>query len=262
MEHVLVGRLTARVSPAFTDVLSGATVKLYRIEDTGPAVEAGRILNDEEVRAEERRLLAQGDSDDQGAYSVGLQRDRPRGYRGSPHPYAGEPLEMHLLFLRVGSDRDWAPGVPVQVSVGPVAPEWREVDGTLRAEHPVELPEAVWGSVRAALDEWVVTGRVTDAGGAPLPGVTVEAFDADLVQHDFLGTAVTGPEGRFRIDFQGEAFRRTPGGVGSFESGGPDLFFKVRGTDGSILLEEGRGEAGREGRKNAAGCMHADLVVG
>jgi hypothetical protein len=262
MEYVIAGRLTGRISPEYADDLSGATVKLYRVEADGEHGPPHVILSHEEVRAEEYRLVAQADADGTGAYSINIGRDRPRGNRGSLHAYAGEPLEMHLLFLRVGSGSDWAPKGAVQIRVGVVRPEWREEGGELRATHSVELPEEAWARVRSELDEWVVAGRVTQSAGTPLAGVTVQAFDADVVQHDFLGSSVTDERGRFRIDFKGEAFRKTVGGVAKYEMGGPDLFFKVVGPDGTMLLEEDRNHAGRDGRRDVAGCLHADLIVG
>lgn len=66
-----------------------------------------------------------------------------------------------------------------------------------------------------------VYGVVREAeSGRPLPGLSVRAFDKDLVTDDELGTATTGPDGRFELAFTELAFRD------AFEQR-PDLYFQV-----------------------------------
>ncbi|HEX2483966.1 MAG TPA: hypothetical protein VHQ66_01615 [Myxococcota bacterium] len=66
-----------------------------------------------------------------------------------------------------------------------------------------------------------VFGIVREAeSGRPLPGLFVHAFDKDVVLDDELGTAITGPDGRFEIAFTALAFR-------DVVEERPDLYFRV-----------------------------------
>jgi hypothetical protein len=66
-----------------------------------------------------------------------------------------------------------------------------------------------------------VYGVVREAeSGRPLPGLSVRAFDKDLVTDDELGTVMTGADGRFELAFTELAFRD------AFEQR-PDLYFRV-----------------------------------
>ena len=61
--------------------------------------------------------------------------------------------------------------------------------------------------------------RETESG-RPLPGLFVRAFDKDVFADDELGTATTGPDGRFELAFTELAFR-------DVVELRPDLYFRL-----------------------------------
>jgi hypothetical protein len=66
-----------------------------------------------------------------------------------------------------------------------------------------------------------VFGVVREAeSGRPLPGLFVRAFDKDVVFDDDLGSATTGGDGRFEIDFTELQFR-------DVVESRPDLYFQI-----------------------------------
>lgn len=87
----------------------------------------------------------------------------------------------------------------------------------------------------------VVTGRMVDAFGKPIPGMEVAVFDKDLLASDHLGCCVTGPDGRFSVDFTWSDYKDGP-----FE-GRPDIFLEYTNmstgeTGKSKVFSEAKGK--------------------
>jgi hypothetical protein len=73
--------------------------------------------------------------------------------------------------------------------------------------------------------KYKITGIVRDELGKPISGVSVDAFDSDFgTSEDYVGNAVTNPQGKFEINFDDKAFKE------SFEflERKPDLFVTVK----------------------------------
>ena len=95
----------------------------------------------------------------------------------------------------------------------------------------------------AASDIWIVEGRVKDASGRSLSGVTVSVFDKDLFFDDRLGTAVTDDVGNYQLVYRTKDF-------GDLVESNPDLYVEARDRKGrkfyssrrSIRFEAGRKE--------------------
>ncbi|GLY94446.1 neuraminidase-like domain-containing protein [Actinoplanes sp. NBRC 103695] len=75
----------------------------------------------------------------------------------------------------------------------------------------------------------VVFGVVRDAFGAPLAGVSVQAFDRDLRSEQSLGRAETDDEGRYAVAYSAAQFRRA-------EKDSADLVLAVTDGEGEPLL--------------------------
>jgi hypothetical protein len=126
----------------------------------------------------------------------------------------------------------------------------------------IVIPAVIWCRIRRKADLWVIVGRVTpcDDDTIGLGGLTVTAKDVDIVQHDVLGTAVTNPNGVFRIDYPGDRFRQgTWLDVELF--GGPDVFFEIQDSDGNPLLDEPSHQGRRPGRCDRGPCFCVNLCV-
>jgi hypothetical protein len=107
-----------------------------------------------------------------------------------------------------------------------------------------------------------VCGQVTDCDtGNPIPGLEVEAFDADIVQPDPLGTDTTDSNGWYLIYYSRADFEETPAQFAPIELiGGPDLFFTIQ-YGSNTLLDESPSEGRQSDRENADHCEHVDLCV-
>ncbi len=81
-------------------------------------------------------------------------------------------------------------------------------------------PEPTPGEEVGPLEDWVVTGKVTDQEGTPQEGVLVSLYDKDLIFDDYLGTQKTGDSGEFKFIYLKEGFRDL------FEKK-PDIYLKV-----------------------------------
>jgi hypothetical protein len=75
---------------------------------------------------------------------------------------------------------------------------------------------------------------VSDANGTPLEGLTVKAFDIDLLSDDdYLGHGITAMNGSFTILYRKEQFVKSR--IESIAEGGPDIVLKIYETDGRLL---------------------------
>ncbi len=83
-----------------------------------------------------------------------------------------------------------------------------------------------------------------------------------------MGSAVTDAAGKFRIYYTSADFHKTflspiinvevP--FPPFDSG-PDVYFRIEATDGTVLLAEGRADGHKPGRNNVGHCMCVQLCV-
>lgn len=270
MSYILRGRLRGYVSPDLLEPLSDVTVKLYRVrEDQDAAALAGAdpkhtfaILTGEQVREKDYAFFAQTRANEEGEFTIDLSSKTIYGHRGATHVYSGETFELDVYCATAHGYRPEDGREPVQFTTAVLQPDWQQEGEDQIAYFEYDISQRFWCEVRSALDVWVITGRVTRCGSdEALAGVTVHAFDADLVQDDDLGSAVTDADGRFRIDFMGADFRDTAVRGVSYEAGGPDLYFRIDGSDGRVLLGEKKDRGSQPDRENVGNCFHANLCV-
>jgi hypothetical protein len=221
MSYLFTGKLSAHSCGGSVVPVSDATLKLYRTaeqEERGFAVQTP-----EDVRSREIGHFAQGRTEPDGSFSMDLAAKSIFGHRGSTHPYGGGPFVIDVVSRGLEGIARGVDVEPVQYSIGVVTPSWSGAADRQEARWEHVISAEQWSQVRAALDTWSILGTVLSGRDGPVQGLKVLAYDADLIQDDFLGEALTEAQGRFRIDYPGSAFRRTVVPGADFERGGPDL---------------------------------------
>lgn len=243
-------------NPHHTQTLAGATLIFYHHRKAETAAkrsvwgwnptDPGQISAPEVGRAE---VAADG------SFDAGLE-----GYQGGMLLVA---LEAHGF--------SYAPetGKSAFGLLGAASPAWQDDEEGAVAELTIDLPKVSYCEILEALDLWLVAGRIVDCEthGQPLIGGTVEAFDRDLTQDDFLGSATTDATGSFSIFFASATFKKIPSLPPPWDVipphelfGGPDVFFHVsQGT--ASLLEEPPSTGRTTGRENVPRCSFHELCV-
>lgn len=263
MAYIFKGRLCGYICDECPEPLSHAKVRLYRAAKgrnvTALAVanpkETFQILSDDQVREKGSLLIAEAETDDAGNFSVELAGK-----------YGGEAFEIDVYCGTVPPGLKPRPGVlpPVQFSITTVQPLWRQIDeGTAVAVFNYCVPARYWCTVLARRRLWVICGRLTtcEKPRSPIAGAEVEAFDADWLQDDALGTATTDADGRFRIYYTRHDFEKTIFPFINVELfGGPDVYFVVK-FNGVPILTEGQAQGRSPGRENAHTCLCVELCT-
>ena len=173
--------------------------------------------------------------------------------------YRGELLDVYVCVRAVpGPDHKLLPlKKTVCLFLGTYRPRQSGASWDLR----LFIPQSIWCKLKKLVDAWTVAGRVvTCDGNQPLGHVKVIARDVDITQDDLLGDAFTNSAGVFRIDYMGDQFRK--GTIVDVELfGGPDIYFEVQDSSGTVLLKE-EPCVGRElGRCDSGPCKCVKLCV-
>ncbi|HLG16875.1 MAG TPA: hypothetical protein VJH03_20585 [Blastocatellia bacterium] len=256
------GRLCGLICPECIEPLSGVNVRLYR-HTTEPNVAAlavaspkdtFAILTDDQVRAKASSLIAEAVTDANGNFAFEL---------GSKQGYQGEAFEVDVYCGTVPRRKPRPnPPPPVQFSITTVQPAWRgSAESGFAGGWEYCLPARYWCAIRARFGAWTICGRLsTCTGNAPIQAATVRAFDADWLQDDPLGVAVTDAGGHFRIDYATEDFEKTPlSPFINFELvSGPDVYFTAE-LGGQLILNEDRSIARTPARENIGHCFCVKL---
>jgi len=83
-------------------------------------------------------------------------------------------------------------------------------------------------------NSYLISGTIVNGSGSPLEGLTVKAFDIDLLsEDDYLGHGITTINGSFTILYRKEQFVKSR--IESIAEGGPDIVLRIYGTDGTLL---------------------------
>lgn len=263
MQYTVRGRLCGYVCGEVEEPVADATVRLYRARDriaeraTARPKETFAVLDGEAVERKEDRLLTEAGTDAEGSFVADV--DEEVEYDGG-----GLEVDVRLTAVPGAYDED---ADPVQVSVTTLQPRWRKAEEGAVAAWEYCFPEKTWCHVRSLFGAWVICGRVTacdektgEPSHDPAPGMTVEAFDADIIEDDALGSAVTDEDGHYRVYFSRTDFERTPTPWVNVElEAGPDVYYRVS-TGGTTLLEEDRSEGRRPGRENVRHCHREETL--
>ena len=262
MAYLLRGKLCGLICAECPEPLSNVIVRLYRTRDTqnvtalavASAKETFAILGNEELQAKGPFLLAEARTDADGNYSFTL---------GENDNYQGGAVEVDVFcpsvpHLKPGGKE----AVPLQFSITTIQPRWRQAGDDFLAVWDYCLPQRFWCLVRARFGAWTICGRLRtcEAPQTPIAGATVRAFDADWLQDDALGDAVTDATGRFRIDYLTSDFTLTPFSpfINVEFASGPDVYFTAQLGSATILLET-QATGRQPGRENVGHCFCVEL---
>ncbi|PYS88958.1 MAG: hypothetical protein DMF64_18820 [Acidobacteria bacterium] len=266
MSYIFRGRLCGYICAECFEPLAQVKVRLYRSavaeEVTARAVaspkETFALLDDEQIAAKKSLLIAETDTDEAGNFSFEL---------GQKQQYEGGAFEVDVYCGTVPRPRQpRKPPRPRQFTITTLQPRWRvTADENALYYWDYCLPYRFWCYILGLLGLWTICGRVTtcDKQHVPIVGVKVRAFDADWWQDDELGSAFTGTDGKFRIDYFTEDFLRTPFSplINVELTGGPDLYFKIEDAGGTVLLSEPSSRGRDVDRENVGPCFCVDLCV-
>ena len=252
MTYIFRGQLSGEIASDFCEPLAGATLRLYQYRGTkyisglfvadpsGPLT----MMSPDTMRSKMSSFMIETTADAQGRFVFEL--DEQSGYKGAA-------CELDLFLTSVPGRKSQAPLPPVQIALTTIRLKAQDAAADTTARWAYCLLADFWREVRARFDAWVICGRVISQSTAqPVPGIRVSAVDADWIQDDTLGSALTDDAGKFRIDYARDDFTRTPlSPVINREEGGPDLYFKLATPSGSMLLDEPKPQGQMAERKNA-----------
>lgn len=263
MTYVFKGSLHGSLCAECAEPLAGVTLRLYRLADSRD-ITAHAVANpkdtfgpvdDAAAAAKQSRLLAEVVLDERGEFELEL---------GQGERYDGGAFEVDIYCGTV--PRLKLPPHPPgpQFTITTLQPMWRGGKDRQVAAWEYVLPQRIWCAIRGRLGAWVICGRVRHCKtGASIGGVRVRAFDADWLQDDALGEAITDGSGHFRIDYSAADFKKTLFSplINLEWTGGPDVYFRVETLAGTALLKE-PASRGRQGdRENVGPCFCAELCL-
>lgn len=271
MRYTFRGTLRARLAKDFEEPLAGVSVLLYPVEETNEdrlrrnvttaTKRSFAIVSDGSIP--EGGPIAQDKETDQGGeFTVVI--DEEDEFREDE---MGRPA-VFRVDVRVeavpGADIDVDPAV--QFTLGYHQPDWRrpreELEEGWVADWEPTITKRNWCAVLEEAEVWVVCGRVTICDTEePVGQLSVSVSDADIVQHETLGSATTDRNGRFCVYYTRADFEETPPPWGPIELiPGPDLYFTIE-RSGTTLLDESPSDGRQGDRENAGYCEYVDLCV-
>ena len=264
MSYIFRGKLCGYICRECPEPLGGLKVRLYRTRKeqkvtllavSDPNDTLG-ILSDEQVKEKGSGLIAEAVIDEQGNFYFEL---------GEKQKYNGEAFEIDIYCDTVPNLKSRQSNQqPIQFTVTILQPQWKQVEEDYVAVWEYCIPYRFWCTIRARFGAWVICGKVTVCKTQmPVAGLKVFAFDVDWLQDDALGSAVTDANGKFRIDYVLSDFNRTPlSPFINFELvGGPDVYFRIEDSGGTVLLDEPRSRGRQDDRENVGPCFCVELCV-
>ena len=249
MSVKVTGRLSGSIGGELAEPLSRVRVRIYRPGGGQESGDAPVPLPADEVERKAAHLLAEVETDDEGAFTADL-----RNVEG--------PVEVDVQIARVAGQEGKGRLDARQFSLAVFDPRREAV-----WDH--RISQQRWCYIRGLFGVRTISGRVTFQGtGQGAGGVRVHAFDADWIQDDALGSATTDAQGYYRIHYTAAQFRRTPLSpwinvdTPLFTSAsGPDVYFRVTTPGGDPLLTESAATGLTKGREDAPACLWVDLQV-
>lgn len=272
MKAFIKGNLKGFLCDNCFEDLSNTKVLLYQtIPDsnvTAAAVASSKEtfhpVNDEEVKARKKLLIATSLTDEAGNFSFEVSEKN-----------LGEAFDVDFICGNVPHGPKLPKrGVQPQFHITTIYPKWRSDENeNLFYTWDYAISSKWWCQIRGYyFDAWVICGVLVDCKtGAPLAGINVSAMDSDFITDDFLGSAVTDSSGYFRINYTSVDFKKTflspvfnieTDKDFPFFSSGPDVYFKLDIGGTPVVFETAANR-----RKNVGYCLCvrlcvSDLVIG
>ncbi|WP_143569790.1 transthyretin-like family protein [Tenacibaculum agarivorans] len=254
------GNLSGYICEDCLESVSNTKVKLYQStnDDVANSRNSFKLLSEKEIKSKDNFLVGEGFTDESGNYEIELFEN-----------YQDGNLEFHFELNTVPKSLHEQGKFPTrQFYAETFLPKW-DFDSTQDFElafHDYIINSKWWCYIRGVLfDAWVICGKLLNCQiGTPIKGATVNAFDADFLSDDSLGSTTTDSNGHFRIDYTSKTFKQTflspvinvetdPGLPLRFQSG-PDVYFKAE-LAGATLVDEKKADA----RKNVNHCLCVTL---
>ncbi len=264
MAYIFKGILCGYICRDCTEPLTNLKIRLYKTRKdqnvTALAVanpkDTLNIISDGEIKEKESSLIAEAVIDEKGNFQFEL---------GGKDKYKGEAFEIDVYCESVPHLKSKSENSkPIQFTVTVLQPQWKKVEDNYVGIWEYCIPWRFWCILRARFGAWVICGKVTVCQQqVPVGGVKVSAFDVDWLQDDEIGSAITDVNGKFRIDYTYSDFNKTPfSPLINFELvGGPDIYFRIEDSGGTILLNEPRSRGRQTDRENVGPCFCVDLCV-
>ncbi len=265
MSYILKGSLKGAFCNDCIYPVTNTSIKVYKPMDaaTTTALASAAIketfhqVPEADLKAKQKLLLGEGALNQNGEFEVVINE---KGYDGGavdidwycgnspipigPRPKKEENLQFHITTLQ---------------------PMWRSSnDQNSVASFSYVVPSKWFCKVLGLFDIWIICGHVTNCQtGQPVSGVNVFAYDVDWLQDDFLSSAYTDSNGQFLIVYPGEKFRQTilSPWLNVEWPAGPDYYFKIESSSGTVLLQEDRQTGHISGRENAGNCFCVNLCI-
>jgi hypothetical protein len=265
MKAYIQGNLRGYLCEECFEYLGNMKVLLYLPVETSNITAAAvsssketfRPVSEKDAKARKGLLVASAVTNETGDFSLEV-----------PEKYMEQAFDIDFVCGTVPPKPKPPRGKDFQFHITTIYPKWRkDREGIIIYNWNYSIVSKWWCFIRGYyFDAWVICGRLADCKtGAPLPGVTVKAMDADLITDDLLGTDITDISGHFRIDYSSADFKKTflsplinietdlsfP-----FFSSGPDVYFQLEIGGTPIAFE-----TSADRRKNVGYCLCVRLCV-
>ena len=247
MPYVVQGTIRGALCDECSEPLAGIEIRLYAGSVAVQSVEAspGAVVDN-------RVQIGVAPVRDDGSFRIAVTDER----------YQGSDVDVDIYCGTVPRPKV-DPHPPIQHTIAHVKPEWQDVEGGHVARQDFLVEHPLWCQILALFGVWTICGNLTSCkSGAPIPGATVKAFDADWLQDDFLGSANTDSSGHFLISYTAADFRRTPFSplLNVELTEGPDVYFTAE-LGGQPILTEHQADGRRQDRQNIGNCFCVELCT-
>lgn len=267
MKHLIKGYLCGMLCEASRENLSNVEVRLYlpmhkdRIEelDKVNAKETFHIVSDKESELREELLIAKTVTDENGNYEFEIDEK-----------YVQSAFDIDFVCHSLPDMPERKPKEkPVHCHITTIYPAWEINENEVESfTYNYCISHKFWCYIRGYyFDAWVICGYLRNCTSEiPVANATIEAWDADFLTDDLVGSTTTNAEGYFRIDYTSSDFKKTflspwinvetdKGLPLTFKSG-PDVYFKAYNGDINYI-----DESSNERRENVSYCLCVELCT-